>query len=150
MPSVDPATSSMYTNTAYNKTNSDPSSLDKNGFLKMLTAQMSNQDPTSGQDPNQYFQTISMMTQVEQMTNMATAQTAALSRQKDTNAQNMLGKQVTYASKDPATGASTSVTGTVQSVQFDATKGPSLTVDGVTGVNPDSITNIENTSSPAS
>jgi flagellar basal-body rod modification protein FlgD len=143
MPSVDPATSSMYTSTAYNKTNSDPTSLDKNGFLKMLTAQMSNQDPTSGQDPNQYFQTISMMTQVEQMTNMATAQTAALSRQKDTNAQNMLGKQVTYISQDASTGTATTVTGTVQSVQFDDTKGPSLTVDGVAAVDPDTVTAIQ-------
>jgi flagellar basal-body rod modification protein FlgD len=143
MPSVDPATSSMYTNTAYNKTNSDPTSLDKNGFLKMLTAQMSNQDPTSGQDPNQYFQTISMMTQVEQMTNMATAQTAALSRQKDTNAQNMLGKQVTYITKDATTGSSTTATGTVQSVQFDDTKGPSLTVNGVAAVDPDTVTAIQ-------
>jgi flagellar basal-body rod modification protein FlgD len=143
MPSVDPATASMYTNTAYNKTNSDPTSLDKNGFLKMLTAQMSNQDPTSGQDPNQYFQTISMMTQVEQMTNMATAQTAALSRQKDTNAQNMLGKQVTYITKDATTGANTTATGTVQSVQFDDTKGPSLTVGGVAAIDPDAVTAIQ-------
>src|SRR3954454_20612576 len=101
MPSVDPATSTMYTNTAYNKTNSDPTSLDKNGFLKMLTAQMANQDPTSGQDPNQYFQTISMMTEVEQMTNVATSQTASLSRQKDTNAQAMLGHTVAYTAQDP-------------------------------------------------
>jgi flagellar basal-body rod modification protein FlgD len=142
MPSVDPATSTMYTNQAYNKTNSDPTSLDKNGFLKMLTAQMSNQDPTSGQDPNQYFQTISMMTQVEQMTNVATAQTAALSRQKDTNAQAMLGHQVTYSTKD-ASGTATTATGTVKSVQFDATNGPSLTVDDVAKVDPDSVIAIQ-------
>src|SRR3954470_4624367 len=106
MPSVDPATSSMYTNQAYNTTNTaDSTSMDKNGFLKMLTAQMSNQDPTSGQDPNQYFQTISMMTQVEQLTNMATSTTALLSRQKDGNAQAMIGHQVGYMQKDAATGA---------------------------------------------
>src|SRR5690349_10805491 len=76
-----------YTNPVYNMDDkSVSSSLDKNGFLKMLTAQMKNQDPTSGQDPNQYFQTISQMTTVEQLTNLATASTAALSRQKDANA----------------------------------------------------------------
>lgn len=144
MPSVDPATSSMYTNQAYNTTNTaDSTSMDKNGFLKMLTAQMANQDPTSGQDPNQYFQTISMMTEVEQMTNVATSQTAALSRQKDTNAQAMLGHTVSYTAQDPQTGASATVTGTVASVQFDATNGPSLTMsDGTTKVNPDSVTSI--------
>ena len=66
MPSVDPAAGSLYTSQAYNTSTDDPTSLDKNGFLKMLTAQMANQDPTSGQDPNQYFQTISQMTEVEQ------------------------------------------------------------------------------------
>jgi flagellar basal-body rod modification protein FlgD len=144
MPSVDPATSSMYTNSAYNTTNtSDPTSLDKNGFLKMLTAQMANQDPTSGQDPNQYFQTISMMTEVEQMTNVAQSQTATLSRQKDSNAQAMLGRTVSYTAQDPTTGASSTVTGTVASVQFDATKGPSLTMaDGTTAVSPDAVTSI--------
>jgi flagellar basal-body rod modification protein FlgD len=145
MPSVDPATSSMYTNqAAYNTTASDPTSLDKNGFLKMLTAQMANQDPTSGQDPNQYFQTISQMTEVEQMTNVATAQTALVSRQRDATAQAMLGHQVSYTKQDATTGASSTVTSTVTSVQFSATKGPSLTMaDGSTVVDPDSVTSIQ-------
>ena len=139
MPSVDPATSSMYTSTAYDKTSaSDPTSLDKNGFLKMLTAQMSNQDPTSGQDPNQYFQTISMMTQVEQMTNMATAQTAALSRTKDANATGLIGRTVTYPGANGA-----DATGLVESVQLSSTAGPSLTVAGVTGIDPDAITAVQ-------
>src|SRR4051795_13261050 len=117
MPSVDPATSSMYTSTAYTKTSdADRTSLDKNGFLKMLTAQMSNQDPTSGQDPNQYFQTISMMTQVEQLTNMATASTANLSRQKDANATGLIGKTVTYPGSDGVP-----VSGLVESVQLSPT-----------------------------
>jgi flagellar basal-body rod modification protein FlgD len=145
MPSVDPAASSMYTNQAYNTTRTtDATSMDKNGFLRMLTAQMSNQDPTSGQDPNQYFQTISMMTEVEQMTNVATSQTAQLSRQKDTNAQAMLGHQVSYITQDATTGASSTTTGTVASVQFDDTKGPSLTMaDGTRLVDPDSVTSIQ-------
>jgi flagellar basal-body rod modification protein FlgD len=144
MPSVDPAATNLYTNPAYNKTsNDDPTSLDKNGFLKMLTAQMSNQDPTSGQDPNQYFQTISMMTQVEQLTNMATSTTALLSRQKDGNAQAMIGHQVTYAKTDAGTGATSTVSGTVQSVQLSAQDGPSLTIDGAAGIDPDAVTSVQ-------
>jgi flagellar basal-body rod modification protein FlgD len=133
------AIGNTYTNPAFNKTSaSDPTSLDKNGFLKMLTAQMANQDPTSGQDPNQYFQTISQMTTVEQLTNLATASTAALSRQKDANATGLIGKTVTYPGADGVP-----VTGTVESVQLSATKGPSLTVAGVAGVDPDLITNVQ-------
>jgi flagellar basal-body rod modification protein FlgD len=140
MSSTTGAVSAMNTNPAYTiGDKGSSSSLDKNGFLKMLTEQMKNQDPTSGQDPNQYFQTISMMSQVEQLTNISAAQTATVSRQRDANATSLIGKTVTYV--DPTTKAP--ATGTVQSVQLSPTKGPSLTVDGVTKVDPDSVTNVQ-------
>jgi flagellar basal-body rod modification protein FlgD len=139
MASTIPEVSSSYTNSAYNTTSkADQGSLDKNGFLKMLTAQMANQDPTSGQDPNQYFQTISQMTTVEQLTNLATSTTAALSRQKDANATGLIGKTVTYPGADGAP-----VTGLVESVQLSAKNGPSLTVAGVAGISPDVVTNVQ-------
>jgi flagellar basal-body rod modification protein FlgD len=134
-----PGISNTYTDPAYNMADkSASSSVDKNGFLKMLTEQMKNQDPTSGQDPNQYFQTISQMTTVEQLTNLATASTAALSRQKDSNATQLIGKTVTYPGKDGA-----AVTGLVESVQLSAKDGPSLTVAGVAGVDPDLVNNVK-------
>jgi flagellar basal-body rod modification protein FlgD len=119
----------MYTSQAYNKSDTGPSdSLDKNGFLKMLTAQLSNQDPNSGQDPNQYFQTISMMTQVEQITNMATAQAKS-------NATAMIGKDVTFVEKN------VTYSGTVDSVQMQGSN-IRLTVDGLGDVDPDTVTSI--------
>jgi flagellar basal-body rod modification protein FlgD len=139
MASTIPQVSSSYTSSAYDTTSkADQGSLDKNGFLKMLTAQMANQDPTSGQDPNQYFQTISQMTTVEQLTNLATSSTAALSRQKDANATGLIGKTVTYPGSD-----GTPVTGLVESVQLSAKNGPSLTVAGVAGISPDVVTNVQ-------
>jgi flagellar basal-body rod modification protein FlgD len=139
MASTIPQVSSSYTSSAYDTTSkADQGSLDKNGFLKMLTAQMANQDPTSGQDPNQYFQTISQMTTVEQLTNLATSSTAALSRQKDANATGLIGKSVTYPGSD-----GTPVTGTVESVQLSTKNGPSLTVAGVAGISPDLVTNVQ-------
>jgi flagellar basal-body rod modification protein FlgD len=131
MASTTDAVGSMYTNaTAYNPTSTESSSsLDKNGFLKLLTAQVSNQDPNSGQDPNQYFQTISMMTQVEQMTNLASSQAKS-------NAAQMLGKQVTFLEKN------VSYSGVVESVQQSGSN-VSLTVSGMKGVDPDTITNIQ-------
>jgi|tagenome__1003787_1003787.scaffolds.fasta_scaffold20212106_2 flagellar basal-body rod modification protein FlgD len=133
------AIENTYTNPAYTvNPKSDPASLDKNGFLKMLTEQMKNQDPTSGQDPTQYFQTISQMTTVEQLTNLATASTAALSRQKDANATGLIGKTVTYPGAD-----GTPVSGVVQSVQLSDLKGPSLTVAGVAGIDPDAVINVQ-------
>ncbi len=138
MSSIDGVTNT-YTDPAYNMTDTAASSsVDKNGFLKMLTEQMKNQDPTSGQDPNQYFQTISQMTTVEQLTNLATASTAALSRQKDANATQLIGKTVTYPGADGA-----AVTGVVDSVQISAKTGPSLTVAGTAGIDPDLVNNIK-------
>jgi flagellar basal-body rod modification protein FlgD len=140
MSSTSSAVSSLSTNPAYTVGDKgSSSSLDKNGFLKMLTEQMKNQDPTSGQDPNQYFQTISMMSQVEQLTNISAAQTATVSRQRDANATALIGKSVTYV--DAKTKAT--ATGTVESVQLSATSGPSLTVNGVAKVDPDSIINVQ-------
>jgi flagellar basal-body rod modification protein FlgD len=134
-----PGISNTYTDPAFSKDDKTvSSSLDKNGFLKMLTQQMKNQDPTSGQDPNQYFQTISQMTTVEQLTNLATASTAALSRQKDANATQLIGKTVTYPGTDGAP-----VTGLVESVQLSAKTGPSLTVAGVAGIDPDVVNNVK-------
>ena len=138
MASTTDAVGSMYTNaTAYNATSAEASSsLDKNGFLKLLTAQLSNQDPNSGQDPNQYFQTISMMTQVEQMTNLATSQAKS-------NATQLIGKQVTFVEKNVA------YSGVVESVQQSGSN-VSLTISGMGGVNPDTITNIATaTATPA-
>ena len=133
------AIGNLYTNPAYNATDkTSSSSLDKDGFLKMLTAQMANQDPTSGQDPNQYFQTISQMTTVEQLTNMAAASTASLSRQRDTSATQLIGKTVSYPGADGLP-----VSGAVESVQLSSTAGPSLTVAGITGISPDLITNVK-------
>lgn len=135
MASTTAGVGTMYTNAdAYNKTSTESSSsLDKNGFLKLLTAQVSNQDPNSGQDPNQYFQTISMMTQVEQMTNLASSQAKS-------NATQLIGKQVTFVEKNVA------YSGVVESVQQSGSN-VSLTVSGMAGVDPDTVTNITTASS---
>jgi flagellar basal-body rod modification protein FlgD len=132
--------SNLTTPSAYNTTSASApsSSLDKDGFLKMLTEQMKNQDPTSGQDPNQYFQTISQMTTVEQLTNLATNSVTQLAAQKNLNAQSMLGKTVSYTGSDGLP-----VSGAVESVQLSAKYGPSLTVAGVSGLSPDAITNVQ-------
>ena len=78
------------------------------------------------------------MTSVEQLTNLATASTAALSRQKDANATQLIGKTVTYPGTDGLP-----VTGLVDSVQISAKTGPSLTVAGIAGIDPDLVNNVK-------
>jgi len=133
---ITPTSTSAYdptqqTTTMVTGSSSATSSLDKNGFLKMLTAQLANQDPLgSGQDPSQTFQTISQMTMVEQLTNLAVAS----ERQSATA---LVGKTVTYAGRDGQ-----SVTGTVNSVQIQGSK-TSLTVDGLGGVDPATLKEVQ-------
>jgi flagellar basal-body rod modification protein FlgD len=123
---LDPV-SSLNVSPAYQQDTKATSSLDKDGFLKMLTAQIKNQDPSSGQDPNQYFQTISSMTLVEQVTNLAT-----LERQG--SAESLLGRTVSYNDKDGKP-----VSGVVDGVTLAGSNGPTISVDGVTGIDPGKI-----------
>src|SRR4051794_38136934 len=96
--------------------------LDKDGFLKMLVAQMQNQDPSSPLDASQQTQQMASFTMVEQITNMAdeNARTSAIG---------MIGRNVTYA--DPADKTQqTLVSGTVGSVSLGHDGAYTLTVSG--------------------
>jgi flagellar basal-body rod modification protein FlgD len=53
--------------TTTNKTATAKNALDKDGFLKLLVAQLKNQDPTgAGQDPNQMVQQLTSFSSLEQ------------------------------------------------------------------------------------
>jgi flagellar basal-body rod modification protein FlgD len=120
------------------KSNTPSSSLDKNGFLKMLTEQIKNQDPTSGQDPSQYFQTISQMTTVEQLTNLAAQSVTQLAQQKASSAESLIGRTVSYLGTDGLP-----VSGTVDAVDLSGKDGPRLTVGGKAGIDPDILTSVK-------
>ena len=48
----------------------DPSKLDKDDFLKMLSAQIQNQNPMNPTDQKQFTQEMAQFSQLEQMTNL--------------------------------------------------------------------------------
>ena len=104
--------------------------LDKDGFLKMLVAQMQNQDPSSPMDAAQQTEQMAAFTEVEQITNMAQGMGQS-------SAVGLIGHTVTY--KD-STGAAQS--GLVQSVDTSDPSTPTLTVAGQSGVDPTSITQV--------
>jgi flagellar basal-body rod modification protein FlgD len=104
--------------------------LDKDGFLRMLVAQMQNQDPSSPMDAAQQTQQMAAFTEVEQITNMSQGMTQS-------SAVGLIGHTVTYTD---STG--TAQTGLVQSVDTSNPSTPSLTVAGKSGVDPTSITQV--------
>ena len=104
--------------------------LDKNGFLKMFVAQMQNQDPSNSQDPNQSTQEMAMFSMVEQMTNLVL-------QVQSTNAVGLIGRTVSYTDPHGAV-----QTGVVDSVAQSKSGGVSLTIDGQSGVDPTTITEV--------
>jgi flagellar basal-body rod modification protein FlgD len=108
------------------------SMLDKDGFLKMLVAQMTEQDPSSPMDAAQQTEQMASFTMVEQITNMANdnAKTAAIG---------MIGHDVTYTT-NAKTGETAS--GTVQSISIGHDGNYTLTIDGQSGIDPTLITQV--------
>ena len=105
--------------------------LDKDGFLKMLVAQMTQQDPTSPMDAAQQTEQMASFTMVEQITNMASenAKTAAVG---------MIGHTVKYLDPADKTKQKT-LDGTVESVSMGRDGTYKLTISGTSGIDPTSI-----------
>jgi flagellar basal-body rod modification protein FlgD len=106
------------------------STLDKDGFLKMLVAQLSHQDPTAPMDAADSMQQMSSFTMVEQITNLAAQNQKA-------DAVNLIGRTVTYKDADDV-----EHTGAVEKVATAKDGTATLTVAGEAGVDPSSITQV--------
>ena len=111
--------------------------LGKDDFLKLLIGQMSNQDPLNPTDPSQYMSQMTQFSVLEQITNLAQTSNATASNDYDAQAVALMGKTVTYGKGD-----GTSVTGVVQKVTFTPS-GPTLTIDGVDGIPPVTVTAVQ-------
>lgn len=112
-------------------TTTDPSgalSMDQLGgdtFLKLMVAQLRNQDPMNPTDSTQFLAQTAQFTTVEKLTTMADQTTAALTLQRDLGAAGMVGRTVSYTAADGS-----QAQGAVDSVRFTDT-GPVLEVGSV-------------------
>jgi flagellar basal-body rod modification protein FlgD len=111
--------------------------LDKDGFLKMFVAQMQNQDPSSSQDPNQSTQEMATFSMVEQITNLVTQEQGVAQQLGTINAVGLIGRTVSYTDT-----SGNLQSGVVNSVSTTSAGASTLTVDGQTGVDPTSITQV--------
>jgi flagellar basal-body rod modification protein FlgD len=108
--------------------------LGKDDFLKLLVGQLKNQDPLNPTSDTDFIGQMAQFSQLEQTTNMATANSEQVAQQTGARAISLLGRNVTYPD---AAGSST--TGVVEKVEWSAGK-PTLTVGGVAGIDPNSVT----------
>lgn len=127
--------------------NTSATTLSSNEFLDLMMDELKNQNPLdpSSSDPTQYLTELAQMTSVEQETDTAQNTEDTAQAQSVSQAVSLIGESVTYV--DQTSGED--VTGTVGSVQITSS-GPTLTVDGVSGVSLSTITNVAQTSSDAS
>jgi flagellar basal-body rod modification protein FlgD len=112
--------------------------LGKDDFLKLLVGQLKNQDPLNPTSDTDFIGQMAQFSQLEQTTNMASANEELINQQRGARAVSLIGRTVTYP--DTNTGALT--TGVVERVEW-MSGSPSLTVGGVAGIDPDSVTAVQ-------
>lgn len=133
---IDPTGSSTSSSAASASRSKDNSILGKDDFLKLMMAQLQNQDPTAPTDSTQYTAQLAQFSTLEQITNLAATSSASASNDYDQQAVNLIGKTVSYVDNNGAT-----KTGAVSSVTFTST-GPALTIGTDTGILPITVTQV--------
>src|SRR2546421_13117341 len=89
MTTINPTTTSTGGNAVTQATNSQ---IGKDTFLKLLAAQLQNQNPLNPTDDQQFLAQMAQMSEVEQVTNLAASQQEATSSQQMTEAVGLIGR----------------------------------------------------------
>jgi flagellar basal-body rod modification protein FlgD len=118
-------------------TKADNNVLGKDDFLKLMVAQMKNQDPMNPADDKDNIAQMAQFSSLEQITNLANATQELADRLSLTQNVGLLGHTVTYKGAD-----GTAVSGTVDGLDLAKDGSTKLSVGGVTGVDPTSVTSV--------
>ena len=102
--------------------------LGKDAFLRLLIAELSNQDPLNPMDDREFIAQMAQFSALEQMTNMTKVLEGMASLDKY-SAVNYVGTTVFFEYEDDG-GKMQSVMGRVVAVWFDNKEGPILEIDG--------------------
>ena len=112
------------------------SAMGKDQFLKLFVAQLQHQDPMNPMQDADFMGQMASFSTLEQVSNMALENSRMSQNLASSNAIGLIGRNVTWVDENDV-----SHTGRVESVK--TTDGvPSLTVGGVDGVDPSSITQV--------
>ena len=110
--------------------------LGKDDFLKLFVAQLQHQDPMNPMQDSDFMGQMASFSSLEQITNLAAANERIASSLSSTNAIGLIGRTVTYIDENDVVH-----TGKVEKVSTSDGK-PFLTVDGTSGVDPATITQV--------
>jgi flagellar basal-body rod modification protein FlgD len=136
---IDPTTTTTTATTATTTSSTNKAAgnvLGKDDFLKLMVAQMKNQDPMNPSDDKDNIAQMAQFSSLEQITNLATATQDLANRVTTSQMLGLIGHSVSYVGDDDAT-----VTGTVQSVQV-AGGSTKLTIDGKAGIDPSVVAEV--------
>jgi flagellar basal-body rod modification protein FlgD len=111
-------------------------SLGKDQFLKLFVAQLQHQDPMNPMNDSEFMAQMASFSTLEQVTNLAAANQQMAASMSSTNAVGLIGRTVSYVDADDQI-----QTGKVDKVTTAGGK-PLLTVNGVDGVDPSTITQV--------
>ncbi|HXA53352.1 MAG TPA: flagellar hook capping FlgD N-terminal domain-containing protein [Solirubrobacteraceae bacterium] len=111
--------------------------LGKNAFLQLMVAQLKAQNPLEPSNGTEYISELAQFSQLEQTTNLAQTSSQTAAAQQVAQAVALIGHTVSYT--NPASGKTAQ--GAVQSVEVSSS-GATLTVEGVGGIEPSSITEV--------
>ncbi|VTR77544.1 flagellar hook assembly protein FlgD [Cellulomonas hominis] len=122
-------------------TNTPSKELDKDTFLQLLVAQLSNQDPSSPMDTSQMMAQTTQLSMMESLSEIQTSSREQFALQMRMASADLVGKQVTWTDADgkAQTGVVGSVdySGSVPILKVGTTDLPLDSVSGVSPVTPD-------------
>ena len=111
--------------------------LGKDDFLKLMVAQMKNQDPMNPADDKDNIAQMAQFSSLEQITNLASATQELATRMTLTQNVGLLGHDVAYTKADGTAG-----TGKVDGLDLTADGAATLSVAGQAGVDPTTVTSV--------
>jgi flagellar basal-body rod modification protein FlgD len=133
MTTISPTTT---TTTSSSATQALSSQIGKDTFLKLLAAQLKNQNPLNPTDDQQFLAQMAQMSEVEQVTNLAQGQQEATRSQQMTEAVGLIGHTVSWLD---ANGTQSAVVASVQA----GVDGPTITAGDQVGLRPADLTEVK-------
>ncbi|WP_426420145.1 flagellar hook assembly protein FlgD [Bradyrhizobium genosp. A] len=128
VPSATDTTGTNSTNSPSSTNSTSKNTVDYNTFLQLLIAEMKNQDPTNPMDTSQYMSQFAQLSSVEQAMQTNTKLDSLLSSQALSQADGLIGKNVSFTDSTGAT-----FTGKVASISINS-NGSVATLDDGTKV----------------